>query len=517
MIRDAFVLVAPLFDRCGEPRPRSKSARFATWFAVSAGLVAVAMAGCAGPGPKLFPTQPDRVEQEAGGGTVAYYDIDRDGKVDYAEESGPDGIIVRLRYLDAGTNHTIDLRSIPRDEKRDLVLILDSIPHTVASEAWDNGSLRFFPRPTAVIAPFPVMTDPSLVDFFHLTPGIAIESAYYDGQRETDAYDIYLHAGVAIWHEQVDYALRHIAHGSAYLDQEPWFDHELRRIQDGFGETGKPTYVGYVVGTSAMGALQGRQGHVKSLSRIDRFCHEMFYRARGRVRITLMSDHGHAYYDSRRIALADELESFGYRVGRRLKEPRDLIVPEFAMCSCAAIYAREPVPVAGDVLRIEGVELSAYPAADGSLVVLGRDGEARIHRSGGKYRYVPIDGDPLQMSHVWHGLAVRGELDADGFVDDRALFDATVEHIYPDAVDRLWRAFHEQFRHPPSVLVSVAPGWHCGSEFQSQAVDLQAVHGSLRPASSVGFAATNAGRLPTVVRMRELSTQLERIGVGVLE
>jgi hypothetical protein len=458
-----------------------------------------------------------QVEQQPDGGLVRWYDTNRDGHRDYGEEYSPAGQITRLRYLEGGENHTVELASVPAGERRNLLIILDSIPQSVVEDAWKAGGLRFFGEPSRIIAPFPVMTDVSLVDFFHLTPGIAIESDYYDGKRETDAYSIYLNAGVAVWHQKVDYWMTHLVHSSAYLDQLPWYDHELRQIQDDFGRSRKQTFVGYAVGTSALGALRGRSGHEIGLAQIDRLCHELMFEMRGRLTITLLSDHGHCYYESKRIPLADKLRSFGYRISTQLNGPRDLVVPEFAMVSCAAVYTRNPAPVAQDVLRIEGIELSAFPESDGSLIVLGRDGKARIRRSSDGYCYEQLQGDPLQLAAIWDGLKQQGKVRADGSVADADLFAATMDHVYPDGIDRLWRAFHEQFQHTPDVLISVAQGYHCGSAFQSRSVKLVAVHGNLRPESTDGFILTNAGSLPPVLRMRDVAPALAQAGVNVLQ
>lgn len=488
-----------------------------------AGLLALGLlclglsaAGCAGPGPRLAPASPVRSEQVSGG-VVNWYDMNGDGTADFGERLNGDGRIVELEYAAADRPaRRIDLRAIPASEKRDLVIILDSIPHCLAERAWHDGKLRYLAPPSRLVAPFPVMTDVSLVDLFHQAPGIAIESDYYDGHRETDGYDVYLRAGVAIWHEHVDYAMAHIAHGSAYLDQLPWFDHELRQIQDGFERSERPVFVGYCVGTSALGALRGRAGHELGLSRMDRFCREMMYRSEGRLRITLLSDHGHNLVTSTRIPLADLMRKAGYNVTDRLDKPNDIVLPEFAMATCSAVYTREPAKVAEDVVKIDGVELAAYPEGDGSITVLSPGGKARITRSGDAYRYEPLEGDPLQLRPVLERLQAAGRIGADGYIADERLAEAGCGAAYPDAVDRLWRAFHDQFRHTPDVLISVADGKHTGSRFQSEMITLRAAHGNLRPLSTFGFAATSAGELPPVLRMRDLAPILERLGVQSL-
>ncbi|MBI4580585.1 MAG: hypothetical protein HY718_12835 [Planctomycetes bacterium] len=482
-----------------------------------AGLVCLLAMGCAGPGPTLLPAVPAKIEPAAGGATLQWYDTNGDARLDYAEEVGADGRVGKLRYSTGKAIEEVDLRAIPPGERRDLVLILDSVPFAMVQQAWRHGGFQFFPRPTRTIAPFPVLTDPCLVDFFHLLPGVAIESDYYDGKGQTRPYDVYLGGGVAVWHPRVDYWLSHTAHGSAYLDQLPWFDHELRRIQDGFDRSGKTTFIGYCVGTSALGALRGWDGHAIGISRVDRFCHAMMFRTRGRLRITLLSDHGHNNVPaSRRIPLTDLLREMGYRITDRLQAPGDLVVPEFAMVSSAAIYTRTPAPVARAVVQIEGIELSAYREADDGIVVLSRDGEARVRKSPGGYRYEVGMGDPLRLTPILDRLKQQGRIEPDGCFADAVLLEATRDHIYPDAVDRLWRTFHEQFKHPPDVLISVQDGYHCGSAFQTRAVGaLKAVHGNLGPLSSSGFAMTTAGELPEVLRMRDLADALAGLGMDL--
>lgn len=477
------------------------------------------MAGCAGPGPRLFPASPARVDQLPDGSGLHWYDTSQDGQLDYYERLNARGCVVALGYNATPgrlAEEEIVLADIPAARRRDLVLIADSIPACMVRDAWARGQFRLFPRPTAVVASYPVMTDVCLVDFFHMTPGVAIESDYYDGQRQTDGYKVYLESGVAIWHEHVDYHLRHIAHGSAYLDELRWFDHELRRVQDGFLDSDQQMFIGYLVGTSGLGAKRGREGHEIGISRLDRFCHYMVFRTRGQVRITIFSDHGHNLVTSQRIALSDLLEQAGWNVTDRLRDPRDIVVPEFAMATTSAIYTQSPAAVAEDVVKIEGVELAAYAEPDGSITVLSRDGRARILRSPEGYRYDRLTGDPLELGLILDGLQTRS-ISPGGFIDDRSLFEATVNHNYPDALDRLWRPFHEMLEHKPDVLVSIADGYHTGSEFQSRMITLRAAHGNLRPLSTFGFAATTAGELPPVLRMRDLAPALGELGVNVLE
>ena len=77
----------------------------------------------------------------------------------------------------------------------------------------------------------------------------------------------------------------------------------------------------------------------------------------------------------------------------------------------------------------------------------------------------------------------------------------------------MWRAFHGLVEHTPEVLVSVEDGWHCGSAFMTDVLDLAAAHGNLGPLSSMGFVMSTAGSLPPVGRMEELHASLGKLGI----
>jgi len=479
----------------------------------------VVVAGCAGPGPRLFPVAPMAVESLAAGGVERRYDTDGDGRADYAEIQGADGIVEALR-CDSNGDGTFDSRidlaeARNSDECRHLIVVLDSVPFTMVQELWNQGRFRLFRPPARVISPFPVMTDLCLSEFFGTTPCPGVESEHFDGRMLTNGYMVYASNGNAPWFDRVDYHLKPVAHALAYLWPRPWYGHELRHIQEGFEQSDQKVFVGYCVSNSALGARIGRDGHQIGLIQVDRFCQWITFKTRGRTQITLLSDHGHNLVGSERIPLSDMLREFGYRVRTSLEKAGDVVVPEFGMVTCAVIHTREAEQVARDVVGIEGIELVAYCDVNDRMVVLGRGGRARITRSPAGFRYACEFGDPLELAPILGELARRGKVDADGFVSDQVLMEATVGHVYPDAVYRLWRAFHGLVQHTPDVLVSVQDGWHCGSPAMSSLVHMTAAHGNLRPLSSSAFSMTTAGPLPEVLRMERLAATLEALGVPV--
>jgi hypothetical protein len=233
------------------------------------------------------------------------------------------------------------------------------------------------------------------------------------------------------------------------------------------------------------------------------------------VQITLMSDHGHCLLPSKRIPLSDLLKKFGYRVTSRLRGPADVVVPEFGVVNYAGVYTQSPDSVARDMVGVDGIELTTFLDKDDAVVVRGKSGLALIRRSaaGGGYRYDCEYGDPLLLLPVIDVFRQRGEVGPDGSIADNVLFEATKDHLYPDALHRLWRAFHGLMIHPPDVMASVQDGWHCGSELMTKLVDVSAAHGSLNADSSGGFVMTTNGPLPEVIRMEALRAELVRLGV----
>ena len=469
--------------------------------------------------PRLFPMTAMSIDRDPTGAEVRCYDHSGDGHADWCEHRDNNGLLCRLTGDGDGDGTFEQTIAWPPTATAEplpqLVIILDSVPYEMVKQAWQHGRLRMFPPPSRIISPFPVMTDVALSDFFQVTPCPGIEAAYYDGHQLTDGYDVYSRWANSCWYDQVDYALRPLAHVSAYTKPHPWFEHELAQIQKLF-DGGNQRVIGYVVGSSALGSQYGRNGHQLALVILDRFCQELIYRHRGRLQITLLSDHGHSLEPGRRIPLTQVLTEMGYRLRDRLEQPRDVVLPQFGLVTCAALYTKRPAQLAADVVGVEGVELAAYRTNDDQVTVLNRSGQAQISRdANGRYCYQALRGDPLRLAPILADLAAQGQLDEQGFVDDQVLFAATVEHVYPDAVHRLWRAFHDLTEHTPDVLLSLSDDWHSGAAEMTDWIILSGAHGNLRPASSSGFVTTTADPLPPVIRMHDLADQLQRVGLSV--
>lgn len=482
--------------------------------------VAIAVAaGCVDPNVELFPPAPDRVEHLPDHGEIRWYDSDVDGVAEYGEQTEPGAArVVRLHFTgDAeGESEEVYDRTAPSADAdvRDLFIILDSIPFPLVEELYASGRLRLFHPPSRIISTFPVMTDPALAELFGASPCPTLEAAAYDGRRLIDGYAVHVRSGNVPWAPFVDYRLQPISHMFIYTSPNPWYLHELKDIQDRIIESDRRRLVAYVVSTSSLGVYQGRDGHLAALVALDRLCQWVTHHFRGRVRITLMSDHGHNLVRSERIPLETLLNRFGYRVRATLERPGDVVLPAFGMVTVAALHTREPDAVAADFASVEGVAQTLYREQDGSIIVLDRAGRAAIRHHAGRFSYVIERGDPLSLSGVMEQMRAAGELDEAGFATDAAWFAATADHAYPDALRRIWRAYNGLLIHTPDVYICAKDGYHCGSEFMSEYVDdVRATHGSLYHTNSLGFVMTTAGALPPVMRMDRVADALRNVKV----
>jgi hypothetical protein len=479
--------------------------RFYLYGCALAGMLCQVLSGCAPSKPTLVPVAPLAVESDPDGRSIRIYDTNGDGVGDYAEERSMAGRNEAIQ-LDVDGDGVREQRIVrkagPHD--RQLVLILDSIPFDLVKQQYDLGRFRWFDPPVAVIAPFPAVTDVCLDALFHTPASPGIEAEYYDGRGLRGGFSFYSPGGNSPWLTHVDVFTPFGDHANAYWRPHAMLAKELAAVER-YLNTHEGPVVAYLVATSGLGYAQARDGHDAGLVAVDRFCAALMQRFRGALDITLLSDHGHTLMPTRRPHLVTTLQRMGYRVGGRLERTGDVVLPNFGMVNYAGLYTREPAQLAADVVAIDGVELSMYRAGD-AIVVCSADGRARVSRHDDGYRYEVEFGDPLQLLPL---LGPQGG----ALGSDRNFAD----HVYPDALDRIYRAFDGQVKHPPDVLISLADGWHWGSPFFERFMYPQATHGNLNRAGSIGFAMTTAGTLPAVLRTRELRDALQQVGVHLVD
>ena len=146
--------------------------------------------------------------------------------------------------------------------------------------------------------------------------------------------------------------------------------------------------------------------------------------------LLLISDHGngpvHATFN-----LAQVVQQHGYHVTRRLADRRDVVLCDSLLNYAFAYTPGDPAHLAEALRRSPEIGLCAFRGpGEGTVSVTNCHGWAEIKACTGRYRYVPLEGDPLG-----YGLSRPLELGA------REWLAHTIESRYPYGVVRLWQVF----------------------------------------------------------------------------
>jgi len=475
--------------------------------------IAFLVAGCGG--PLRFPSAP-LAEKETHLGLVQAYDTDGDKRADYFTTQGPDGRIDRIGYDttgDGAADSFVRLDDIPFADCRHVVIVLDGFPYDLVKTFRDKGRLRLFYPPARVISTYPAMTDLALAEVFVSPKPLGFESLYYDhrANRLAGGNSDYLALKNEAWARVVDYRAATLLDPIAYIYPHYIFDRELEDFARLVARRDRRHVIGYFVSTAGLATRDGARGIEKALDAVDRLSHQLVAESRGLVKITVLADHGHTLARSERIDFRKFLRDKGWRITDRLTGPRDIAPVEYGLITYASFAAHDRPALAADLLEHDGVRLTVYQEGD-ALVVRTRDSEARIERRDDRYRYRASAGDPLELAPILERLKAEGKVDADGFVADRDLFLATADHAYPDAADRLWRAFSAAAENVPDVIADLADGYYAGAAARAAWFDSAAsTHGDLGRMSSTTFILSTVGPLAGPLRIRDIPPALERL------
>jgi len=469
------------------------------------------------------------------------FDMDDDGRDDYWQEVNEQGQKIALHFddnADGEPDTTVRLDTPPPPDALHVVIILDGVPFDLVQQLYSQGRLRLFPPPSRMISVFPVMTDLALAKAFGAAPCLGYEALYYDARRErlSDGNNVYLSGRNAPWTAQMDYRCNAKWDALTYLRPPAVWRHELKGFEETLASASTGTVFLYSVGTAGLGTRGGAAAISGYLRTVDALCEEVTHQRRGKVRFTLLADHGQGLTRCRRISFKALLEKAGFQERKTLRDGRDVVIPQYGLVTCAAVHTRSPEDVAGVLLEHEGTDLVMYRAGawptwrprplvelvaagsgpDGGpspVVVRDAGGQAEIRRQGDRYFYRPVRGDPLRLLPVMERLRAAGKLGPDGGAADRDWLRATAEHHYPDPLHRICCAFEEGclVENPADVLVSLKEGYASGSRFFSSLITIASTHGALSRTNSTTFVLSNAVQAPAVLRVDDLP---ELIGTG---
>lgn len=431
-------------------------------------------------------------------------DIDGDGTIDRVY---PEGAPARGFPRPAATDA----------DARWLIVCLDGVPYAEMKALWEEGYFREFFAPSELVAPFPSDSESALTDLFHAAPVPGYEHRYFSRAANR------LRGGMTTTFTEehipylalLDYDMGGFLKGLTYILPRKSYRADLGRLRRRFLESNRKVFLAHIASTDSLYHVLTREEMRALLIEVDALLRDLYFAAGGKLRITLLSDHGNSLEAPRSFGGAVPLRAFlaerGWRLTDSLRQPRDVVVPAYGLVGFLAAYSQPNTvaELARTLAEMEGVDLAVW-ASDGSVVIESRRGRARLDwsRSFGtdarQFRYRPESGDPLELAPLLAELARTGKVSADGYIADADLFAATARHRYPDSAYRLWQWATNHVLNRADVLVSLAPGYHYGRETFQRIVTLRSTHGSLDRAQSVGFAMSTDASLPTVLRGRDL-------------
>ncbi|MBN1845124.1 MAG: hypothetical protein JW810_05535 [Sedimentisphaerales bacterium] len=445
---------------------------------------------------------------------VYTYDRDGDGKDDYRQIFDRQGRKNELLFdIEAAAPEQVLLDQLDPAQTPHFIIALDGVPFELVASLYQDGCFRLFYPPSRMISTFPSMTDLAYSRIFGGKRPPAFQAKHFNPRKNriVEGNELYLSGAMADWASRLDYRVSFKMDALAYVMPEQIFEHELRNMREVLLNTTKDTAIVYSVATAGLGTQGGREAILKYLRQVDCFCEELVYERRGRVKITLLADHGHNMSGRGWVTFDEMLAKAGFRPVHELHEPQDVVAVKFGLISYAAFFTRQPDKVATVLLHDPATALACYPQDDG-VVVQTLDGKARIFHDAGRYRYAVEYGDPLQLGPILATLRAQGHVDAAGYIDDRALFEATIEHEYPDPLHRLWDGFHGLVEMPADLVVCLKDGWCHGSRFYHAVIGgATSTHGSLNRINTTAFVLSMWGSLPPALRPEDVMPALEAL------
>lgn len=475
---------------------------------MAAGLL-VKQVGCRK--PIHFPVT-SLTEQATAAGAYRAYDTDENGKADFYLFTNDAGRVNAIGYAagaQARCDEKIDLDAIDPDDCRHLVLILDGVGYDLVSRYYDVGRLRVFHRPSRVVAPYPTLTELSLTDAFGLKPCRGFEAMYFDrkANRIRGGSMDYLSGKNEPYNELLQYRANMIWDAIGYIAPAEVFGKEVNDAKRLFDRNKSREVLAYFVSSAGVSTAGAAAGQLDCLERIEQFVNQVIQETRGRTKVTLLADHGHSYTPATRIPLEAHLKERGWRVTSRLRRKKDVAYIRFGLETYASLSTNEPAALAEDLIGCEGVALASFAAGREVVVLASGGARAVIRQKDARYAYKATRGDPLKLKPILAKLRA----DAAGCYDADELLAATITHVYPAPLQRLWRAHFSLAENRPDVLISLEDWFYSGSTGFGRMVDIASTHGGLNYNNSVTFIMSTAGALPAVMRAGDIPRHMAKL------
>ncbi len=413
--------------------------------------------------------------------------------------------VLLLAVLLAGCLPTFR-RSVPAPLlARRLVLALDGIDYRDVVAAGERGLFAGFHRPSKLISTFPSISDIAWHEIFRVQPPRGYQRIYYSAGYN-DVMGAPLDAIRPIeFEDRMDMAFgARFHHLGAYIISNTISRREVDVVaRDFFTITGRSTVYAYNVGPDA---LQHTRGDLERyLTHLDQRLVALeteYVRRTGRpLEIVVVSDHGHnRATEAKFLPVVPVLQARGFRVAERLRSATDVAFSVDGVTTGFGVFAAPDSLTALSVLlaEISGVDMVSMRVSDSVFLVRNATQQARIDRRSGprgdRYRYAPLNGDPLRYASTVTQMRRDAVLDVDGYADAATWVRYTASADFPAAAVRIVRGHTVVTLNPAPILVSIADAYRVGLGMVSMANRLRPLggtHGALSATNSLGVVMTN--------------------------
>jgi hypothetical protein len=464
--------------------------------------------GCAASKHLAFPEMP--LERVSNG---IHYDLNGNGKVDFALLADSDNRTTILAYDDREDGHydrIYRINDYDADRIPHLIILLDSIPYQSVLDFYNAGHFSWFPPPQKVIAPFPSLSFVIFNRILQAPPRLGTNNHHYDHRVNAMRSSFWrqLKGTKDPWQRYLHYDASYITAGLGFVQPQKVYRKELKKIKQTLDESVDRVTIVYIASSAGMVCKYGAQGVHECLELLERLCTQLLWERQGAIMISILADHGHNLTKSQFVSLPDTLNAAGFTVRDKIESDKDIVIDTEGLVTYAGIHTLNPTVVADVLLKLSEIELALY--MDGARVIV-RDaqGSAAIEKKNGKLRYVPIDRDVLSYRVAVDSLRAFSKTDTEGYAIANDWFEATVDHIWPNAPPRIWDAFHGIVVSTPDLMIAFKDGYHSGFTLFESFIDMASTHGGLNQANCATFLLSMTGRATRPLRSEDVMQTIE--------
>ena len=411
--------------------------------------------------------------------------------------------------------------------ERNVIICVDGVGISTLNRMRAEGRFKRFHSPSHMISPFPSLTNAAISEILEpagakMTAGYEDQFFDREGNRMRGGILDRFRQGTFIrgtFRELFDYHPSAIKSGlgytapplSTYLESLS----DLIRLRQKAKKSRQPLFFAYTGATDSLAHLGGETLLRSFLKELDETVEEIVRDSKVPVTVTIFSDHGNDFRKYRRVALKKRLRQAGFKLGKKIKDDRSVVLPQYGLVGSGVLFTREKNEerLAGVLATVEGIDFVVYER-NGIVHVANRRGEATIEKRGDQYRYLATKGDPLDLLSIIQQIAKEPN-GAGGFIEDEDWFALTRAGARPDVVRRIWEGATQGVLNPANVIISLEDGYYTGSSLMDLFTILQATHGNAGQQQSYGFVMSTRDELPPYVRAADLwetlgSPQLRR-------